>query len=263
MIPVRFREALPPYWYENEVAGWHFGVMEEEINLREQKMNDLVDQFILKRATWGIGIKEWVYFRAEQLGTFEQRREAIRRKRLAKKPFKLPILHSLASPHGDLIQVKEDFIGKTITFQYTLDTNVNYEVIYKALFTDFEYIRPVHVNKMQLETVRECNPALEISSNYKAYQYPLRITGAFLCGTWPSPSTLGREVTTTMELTRSGYTQSSWPYRLAGKVIAGTEIVPDTLNAHYLGGFEVNQDQTDIIKKYNICGIFLSGNGVI
>ena len=45
MIPVRYREVLPPYWYENEVAGWHFGVMEEEIDLREKKMNELVDQF--------------------------------------------------------------------------------------------------------------------------------------------------------------------------------------------------------------------------
>lgn len=263
MIPQRYREVLPPFWYENEIAGWHFSVMEETMDSREMNMDELQNQFLLQRATWALSLWDWIYFRSEQLGTTEQRREAIRRRKWARKPFNLAVLRSLGSQHGNLIQVKEDFIGKIITFQYTLDTDANYEFIFNELLTDFEYIRPVHVNGLFLETVREYNQKLEIRSDYKAYQYPLPITGEFLCGTWPSPSTLGREVKTTMELSRSGYTQSFSTYRVAGKVIAGTDIVPDTLNARYLGGFEVDQDQADVIKKYNICGEFICGNGVV
>lgn len=143
MIPIRYREVLPPYWYENEVAGWHFCVMEEEVDSREKKMDDLVDQFLLKRATWGLGLWEWIYFRAEQVGTIEQRREAILRKRLAKKPFKLSILRQLGAQYGKLLDVKEDFLAKEIHFEYDTSSPISLE----GLFGDFEYIRPVHINR--------------------------------------------------------------------------------------------------------------------
>ncbi|MEY8748635.1 hypothetical protein AB9M62_57280 [Bacillales bacterium AN1005] len=143
MIPVRYREVLPPYWYENEVAVWHFSAMEEEINLREQKMNDLVNQFLLQRATWGLGIKEWIYFREERTGSLANRREAIRRKRLAKKPFKLPILRQIGSQYGKLLQVREEFLAKEIHFEYDSSSPINMA----GLFGDFEYIRPVHINR--------------------------------------------------------------------------------------------------------------------
>lgn len=143
MIPVRYREVLPPFWYENEMAGWHFSVMEEEINSREKKMDDLVNQFLLQRATWGLGLWEWIYFRTEQIGTITNRREAIRRKRLAKKPFKLPILRQLGTQYGKLLQVKEEFLTKEIHFEYDTSSPINLE----GLFVDFEYIRPVHINR--------------------------------------------------------------------------------------------------------------------
>ncbi|SEB28007.1 DUF2313 domain-containing protein [Paenibacillus sp. 276b] len=133
MIPVRYREVLPPYWYENEVAGWHFGVMEEEIDLREKKMDELVDQFLLQRATWGLDLSEWIYFRTEQIGTIDQRREAIRRKRLAKKPFKLPILRQIGSQYGKLLQVREEFLAKEIHFEYDSSSPINMA----GLFYDF------------------------------------------------------------------------------------------------------------------------------
>lgn len=143
MIPVRYREVLPPFWYENEMADWHFSVMEEEINSREKKMDDLVNQFLLERATWGLGLWEWIYFRTEQIGTITNRREAIRRKRLAKKPFKLPILRQLGTQYGKLLQVKEEFLAKEIHFEYDTSSPINLE----GLFGDFEYIRPVHINR--------------------------------------------------------------------------------------------------------------------
>lgn len=143
MIPVRYREVLAPYWYENEVAGWHFGVMEEEIDLRSEKMSELVDQFLLQRSTWGLDLWEWIYFRTEQIGSLANRREAIRRKRLAKKPFKLPILRQLGSQYGKLLKVTEEFLTKEIHFEYDSSSPINMA----GLFTDFEYIRPVHINR--------------------------------------------------------------------------------------------------------------------
>ncbi|AWP25402.1 putative phage tail protein [Paenibacillus sp. Cedars] len=164
MIPVRYREVLPPFWYENEMAGWHFSVMEEEIDSREKKMDDLVNQFLLERATWGLGLWEWIYFRAEQLGAIEQRREAIRRKRLAKNPFKLPILRQLGAQYGKLLQVKEEFLAKEIHFVYDSSSPISFE----GLFGDFEYIRPVHINRAV--PVAKA-PTSTITLTAKAYSY--------------------------------------------------------------------------------------------
>ncbi|MEC0125356.1 putative phage tail protein [Paenibacillus pabuli] len=164
MIPVRYREVLPPYWYENEVAGWHFGVMEEEIDLREKKMDELVDQFLLQRATWGLGLWEWIYFRTEQVGSLANRREAIRRKRLAKKPFKLPILRQIGSQYGKLLKVTEEFLAKEIHFEYDAGAPINLA----GLFADFEYIRPVHINR-GVPVVQA--PKSTITMGVKAYGY--------------------------------------------------------------------------------------------
>ena len=170
MIPIRYREVLPPYWYENEVAGWHFGVMEEEIDLRGKKMNELVDQFLLQRATWGLGLWEWIYFRKDQMGMITQRREAIRRKRLAKKPFKLPILRQLGSQYGKLLQVKEEFLAKEIHFEYDSSSPINVA----GLFDDFEYIRPVHINRA-VPVAKTSTPAITLSGKgyYHTVDFPI------------------------------------------------------------------------------------------
>ncbi|WP_366294463.1 putative phage tail protein [Paenibacillus sp. AN1007] len=172
MIPIRYREVLPPYWYENEVAGWHFGVMEEEIDLREKKMDELVDQFLLQRATWGLGLWEWIYFRTEQVGSLANRREAIRRKRLAKKPFKLPILRQIGSQYGKLLQVTEEFLAKEIHFEYDSSSPINVE----GLFTDFEYIRPVHINRA-MPVTKTSTPAITLGGKGCAFSLDFPICG--------------------------------------------------------------------------------------
>lgn len=166
MIPIRYREVLAPYWYENEVAGWHFGVMEEEINLRSEKMSELVNQFLLQRSTWGLDLWEWIYFRTDQVGSLANRREAIRRKRLAKKPFKLPILRQLGAQYGKLLQVKEEFLAKEIHFEYDAGAPIDLA----GLFADFEYIRPVHINRA-VPVVQA--PKSNITVDAKAYGYSL------------------------------------------------------------------------------------------
>lgn len=164
MIPQRYREVLPPHWYENEVAEWHFGVMEEAVDAHENKLDELQKQFLLQRATWGLLVWDWIYFRSEQFGTIEQRREAIRRKRLAKKPFKLPILRQMGARYGKLLDVKEEFLAKEIHFEYDTSSPISLE----GLFGDFEYIRPVHINRAV--PVAKA-PTSTITLSAKAYSY--------------------------------------------------------------------------------------------
>ncbi|WP_226001015.1 putative phage tail protein [Paenibacillus sp. BJ-4] len=143
MIPLRYREMLPPHMYEIGMAERHFGVMELVVDDREKSIDDLGNQFVLKTATWALPIWEWIYFHQEQIGTLEQRREAIRRKRWAKRPFTLPTLRLIGGKYGNLLDVQEDFLAKQIRFVYS----VNSALDVKALLADFEYIRPVHINK--------------------------------------------------------------------------------------------------------------------
>ncbi|MCP1358774.1 hypothetical protein [Aneurinibacillus migulanus] len=143
MIPLRYREVLPPYWYEIDMAERHFSVMEEAMNGREKITNELRDQFILQRATYALEVWEWIYFRKVQTGSFEERREAIRKKRWAKQPFKLPVLRLMGSQSGKLLDVTEDFLKKEVLFEYAADEAINLVHLYR----DFEYIRPVHVNR--------------------------------------------------------------------------------------------------------------------
>ncbi|KAF6561994.1 DUF2313 domain-containing protein [Paenibacillus sp. EKM202P] len=143
MIPLRYREMLPPHMYEIDMAERHFGVMELVVDEREKSIDDLGNQFILQRATWSLPIWEWIYFRQEQIWTLEQRRDAIRRKRWAKRPFTLPTLRLIGNKYGKLLDIQEDFLTKQIRFVYSVDSALDI----KSLMEDFEYIRPVHINK--------------------------------------------------------------------------------------------------------------------
>lgn len=143
MIPLRYREMLPPYMYELDMAERHFSVMEKEIDDRDGLIDDLTNQFLLQRATWALPLWEWMYLHQEQIGSMLQRRELIRRKKLSKLPFRLPVLRMIGSKYGKLIDVQEDFASKTIRFIYATDAAFDAG----ALLADFEYIRPVHVNR--------------------------------------------------------------------------------------------------------------------
>lgn len=143
MIPLKYRQALPPYWYEIDMADRHFSVMEEEMDGREKTIEDLGNQFLLQRATWALLVWEWIYFQAEQAGTETERREAIRKKKLASKPFKLPVLRALGSQYGKLLRVSEDFLAKEIRFDFSAENPIDL----KKFYQDFEYIRPVHIRR--------------------------------------------------------------------------------------------------------------------
>ncbi|MEC0131545.1 MULTISPECIES: DUF2313 domain-containing protein [Paenibacillus] len=143
MIPLRYREMLPPYWYEIDMADRHFSVFEKEMDDRLQTIDDLSNQFILRRSTWALWIWEWMYFRKTQEGSDDERREAIRRKRWGDRPFKLPLLRELGNQHGKLKNVSEDFLAKEIHFEFSLVQPFNMA----GLQADFEYVHPVHIRR--------------------------------------------------------------------------------------------------------------------
>lgn len=172
MIPVRYCEVLPPYWYEHEVAGWHFGVMEEEIDERNRKMKEIQNQFLLQRASWGLPLWEWIYFHREQTGSIEERREAIRRKRLAKKACKLPLLRQIGGQYGKLLDITEEFKLKEIHFEYDSKAPIDMS----GLFSDFEYIRPVHILRA-VPVVKTVSPTIEVSSQAYHHEIDFPICG--------------------------------------------------------------------------------------
>jgi len=43
MIPLRYREKLPPYWYENEVAETHFVATGGEVDYQREKSKDIAN----------------------------------------------------------------------------------------------------------------------------------------------------------------------------------------------------------------------------
>ncbi|ASA21949.1 DUF2313 domain-containing protein [Paenibacillus donghaensis] len=149
MIPLRYREMLPPYWYEIDMADRHFSVMKQEMDSRLQTIDDLSNQFILQRSTWALWIWEWVYFRKTQEGSDDERREAIRRKRWGDRPFKLPLLRDLGNQHGKLLNVSEDFLAKEIHYEFSLTQPFNMA----GLQADFEYVRPVHIRRAVFSSV--------------------------------------------------------------------------------------------------------------
>lgn len=170
MIPLRYREVLPPYWYEIDIAERHFSVMEAEMDERQKKMDELRDQFILRRATYALEVWEWIYFRKVQTGSLEERREAIRKKRWAKRPFKLPVLRLLGAQYGKLLDITEDFVEKEIHFEYAANEPFNA----RQLLVDFEYIRPVHINRVLPIAQMEKSAILAIDRTYRfCVLYPI------------------------------------------------------------------------------------------
>lgn len=121
MIPQRYCEMLPPYWYENHVADTHFQATGGEIDYQKEKSKDVQNQFLLPYATWGLDIWDWMFFGYKQQGTDEGRRLAIRRKNLAKSKFTIPNLMLMGKLAGDIVQIHEDFINKMMTFEFSED----------------------------------------------------------------------------------------------------------------------------------------------
>lgn len=195
MIPLRYREKLPPYWYENKVAKTHFGATGGEIDFQSDEIHKWSAQFLLPYATWGLDYWDWIYFGEIRTGTYEERRAAIRRKNLSKARFTLRVLRELGKDAGNLFSVEEDFIKKEVWFRFYNSQ----QVLINQLRDDFEHLRPVHVNRAIFSVFDQItlNPRrrlpLRILSRAKfpgPYVFPIDGTVP-LDGTW---SLSGREI---------------------------------------------------------------------
>jgi hypothetical protein len=70
MIPERYRKMLPPYWYENHVAMYHFEGGGAELGRQKEKIKELGNQFLLPYATYSLDVWEWIYFGGEDKSGF-------------------------------------------------------------------------------------------------------------------------------------------------------------------------------------------------
>ncbi|WP_289137889.1 putative phage tail protein [uncultured Brevibacillus sp.] len=177
MIPERYKRMLPPQWYENKLAEYHFEGATAAVDVQEVKRLDIERQFFPLSATWGLDIWEWIYFGKKQLLSIEERRKNIQSQHWAKLPFTMPVLKSLGMTVGQLLSVSEDFASKEIVFSFHQDKPVDS----LALHHIFERMRPVHVNRERI--VIQKNGSLVISSDYmQIYYSDPRMCGSFYVG---------------------------------------------------------------------------------
>ncbi len=170
MIPTRYRAMLPPYWYEDQHAEQHFALAEEVMDMQADQNLNRADEYVLQRATSALDVWDWIYFRKSQPGTYAQRREAIRQKRLAKRPFTLTTLRLLASKYGLLNDIRERCAEGEIDFIFEAARAVDLN----GLNQDFEYIRPVHINR-HVPIIQNTPEMIQIQSKayYHAVDFPI------------------------------------------------------------------------------------------
>ncbi|MGO0061839.1 hypothetical protein ACTID9_17730 [Brevibacillus fluminis] len=181
MILERYRQMLPPYWYENDVAEYHFEGAGGESEYQSAAIQELGSQFLVPYATYGLDVWDWIYFGDTQLGSDEQRRAAIRKKSLAKSRFTLATLQTLGNMAGTLKLVEEDYLKKEIVFHFELN-----EIVMNLgrLAEDFEAIRPVHVNKQRVSLELPTKP-LTITDKVMVNTLRYHTVGEFKVGMAP------------------------------------------------------------------------------
>lgn len=215
MIPERYREVLPPYWYENEMAEHHFHLMEDVMDDHEQKIYMLRDQFILSRATFAMDIWDWIFFRKTKVGSLEERKEAIRKRMWAKLPFRIPVLRIMGELSGNLITVTEDFLAKEILFEYDSGSFVDVPRLYR----DFEYKRPVHINRAMAVVKSPDNPII-VKNTVRNFDVKYKRCGTFVATNHEYGSVSGEGIS----LGGSGHTFMV-RHRRCGTFRAGQEVV--------------------------------------
>lgn len=151
MIPDRYRRMLPPQWYENEVAEYHFegaGTVVDAFNLQRE---DILQQFSPWSATWGLDVWDWIYFGRKQLLSVEERRKNIQQKHWSYLGFTPSVLRAIgwSSSSFKHVQMVEDYGKKVIRYVYPIEDRFDTKNAVQAV----ERIRPVHSNGVAFEPV--------------------------------------------------------------------------------------------------------------
>ncbi|MGG4440500.1 DUF2313 domain-containing protein [Brevibacillus fortis] len=174
MIPERYRRMLPPQWYENEVAEYHFEGAKTVVDGFDLQREDILQQFSPWSATWGLDVWDWIYFGNRQLMPIEERRKNLQRKHWARLPFTLPVLKAMGQTAGKLEKVTEDYPNKEIVFEFSAEQSVNGVDLSK----DFEGIRPVHVNSSRV-LVNSRGETIRVLSETRFSNVEYQICGTF------------------------------------------------------------------------------------
>jgi hypothetical protein len=151
MIPERYRQKLPPYWYENKVAEYHFEGAAAAIDTFAAQREDVEAQFSPLAATWGLDVWDWIYFGQKQSLPIEERRKNIQRKHWARLGFTPSVLRAIGLSASTLknVQMVEDFYGKVIHYVYPIEDLFDTRHAVQSV----EKIRPVHCNGVSFEPV--------------------------------------------------------------------------------------------------------------
>lgn len=181
MIPHRYKEVLPPYWYENQVAKYHFTGASEPIERFAQKREELVSQFIPVYATWGLDYWDWLYFGKKQTASLTNRRKDIQRQHWAYLGFTPSVLRAIGLSASDTkkVEMVEDFSQKVIRYVYLCDEGFDSEHAALAV----EKIRPVHCNGVVLEPVN--GAVLTFSGDWFVGKRAYHAAGEFRAGMTP------------------------------------------------------------------------------
>ncbi|GED68693.1 hypothetical protein BRE01_23950 [Brevibacillus reuszeri] len=149
MIPEKYRKMLPPYWYENRVAEYHFEGAATPVEYYAEKRNDLRQQLFPLSATWGLDYWDWTYFGKKQSSSLEQRRKNIQQQHWAYLGFAPEVLRAIgiASSEGKRVEMIEDYPTKLIRYVYPIHDRFDI----RHAVTAVEKIRPVHCNGVGVE----------------------------------------------------------------------------------------------------------------
>lgn len=151
MIPERYRRMLPPQWYENEVAEYHFEGAGAAVDGFDAQREDLLQQFSPWSATWGLDVWDWVYFGKKQPFSVEERRKNIQQQHWSYLGFTPSVLRAigLSSSVFKQVQMVEDYAKKVIRYVYPIEDQFDTKNAVHAV----ERIRSIHCNGVAFEAI--------------------------------------------------------------------------------------------------------------
>lgn len=158
MIPLKYRERIPPMHYEDIHAALRFQALDAELALHQSRVEDMRDQFFIHKATWGLVVWEKMFGLPIGVGTYEERRLKVYEKYYAKLPFTPAVLRSLANHVSTLknADMEEVFDQKIIRFIFQLEDVVDVSHLYNT----FMNMRRVHAHGFSIAT--NADEAIEI-----------------------------------------------------------------------------------------------------
>ncbi|MGC5327114.1 hypothetical protein [Brevibacillus sp. SYSU BS000544] len=174
MIEEKYRERLPPYWYENKVAEYYFEGSGQEVFQQSEVIQDLSKQMVLPFATYSLDTWDWIFFGDTQMGNQQERRKGIQNKNLAKSSFSMETLRQMGVIAGKLDKVTENFVTREIMFEFS-DIMPVYLI---DLERDFERIRPVHVQGSQA-LIKSSGGAVIVNAYVRSFEVDYPICGTF------------------------------------------------------------------------------------